>query len=98
MEILKDIKPDNQIEYIEELNIPCIEKEPLYIETLDYLAIEVDQRLRAVKRSKIYEIERDTLEILSKPKGRNTVIDVSVMKTYYKSIYSFKTTEKKIEL
>ena len=50
MEIIKGIKPDNEIEYIEELNIPKIEKQPLLIESLDSLSIMVDQKLYILRR------------------------------------------------
>ena len=69
MEIFKITKPDNEIEYIEELNIPRLEKEPLSIENVDYLSIEVDQTLRSKKRlAQLIVEERDSVELLSKEK------------------------------
>ena len=76
MEILKTEKPDNEIEYIEELNIPRVEKEPLSIENVDYLSIEVDQRLRSRMKSKNYIVEGvDSIELQSLDKSINNEIE-----------------------
>ena len=70
MEILRTVKPDNEIDYIEDIQILSNKpKQPLIIEQLDFLTIEVDQKLRSKMRNKNYKVEeRDSVEILSKPK------------------------------
>ena len=69
IQILKEEKPDNAIESADEFellsSVPKIKKSPLIVDYQDYLSIEVDQKLRAKNRSKIYSIkEGDSLEIL----------------------------------
>jgi hypothetical protein len=49
MEILKEEKPENEVQLIDEFMIPKKEKEPLLIEYLDYLSIIVDQKTRIDK-------------------------------------------------
>ena len=74
MEIIKEAKPENEIDYIEELNIPKIEKQPLLIESLDYLTILVDQNLRIQRKLANCQIqERDAIELLSLEKESNNV-------------------------
>ena len=74
MEIIKEGKPDNEIAYIEELNIPKVDKEPLAIEYLDYLSIIVDQKLKAERNNlKCIIQERDAIELLSLEKESNNV-------------------------
>ena len=69
MEILKTPKPNNEIDYIDDIQILSEPKAPLMIENLDYLTIAVDQRLRSKMKSKELKVEdRDSIQILSKPK------------------------------
>ncbi len=55
MEIPVETKPENEVQTIEEFIISGKEKEPLVIEYLDYLTIEVDQNWLIGR--KIYKID-----------------------------------------
>ena len=69
MEILRTPKPNNEIDYIDDIQILSEPKAPLMIENLDYLTITVDQKLRSKMKSKeLKVVERDSIQILSKPK------------------------------
>ena len=65
MEILKEAKPENEIQYNEEFIIPKKEKEPLLIEYLDYLSIVVDQNI--INQNKQKEIKISEREGFSIP-------------------------------
>ena len=65
----KIIKPQNEIEYLDDVVLLSKPKEPLTIESLDYLSIQADQTFtRLGKLQKCSIEERDSVEILSKPK------------------------------
>ena len=87
MEIIKGIKPDNEIEYIEELNIPKIEKDPLSMEYVDTYSILVPKNLRVQNNNKICIIqERDEIQLLSLEKEKNNIeyIDEILIEGYIK--------------
>ena len=88
MEILRSVKHDNEVDYIEEYNIPGVEKEPLKEETNEKLTIygnpfewkdliiENDSLslLSQIKPKPINKIEYiDFIELLSKEKPENVV-------------------------
>jgi len=70
MEILRTDRPINEIDYNEDIQLLSAPKAPLTIENVDYLSIQIDQRLKARKSSPENFIidERDSVEILSEPK------------------------------
>ena len=72
MEIIKEEKPENEIQHNEEFMILKKEKEPLAIEYLDYLTILVDQQLRAQRTTqKCIKQNIDTFEILKFEMSKN---------------------------
>jgi hypothetical protein len=68
MEILKSPKPENEVNYIDDIQLLSQPKKPLMIDNQDYLEIKIDQRLKRQKPEDFRIIARDSVEILSAPR------------------------------
>ena len=73
--ILNANECNNEIECIDQIKILSKEKEPLYIDYVDYLSIEVDRNLRSKMLSKNYIIEREySIEISREKESLKNVV------------------------